>query len=239
MRFFILLFLFSGFCVAAVAQGRVRGKVLEEKTYIPVGGVTIENINNHATNVSDTTGAFSIVAKPGDVLSITSLGYMRDTVLITDMGVITAYLKPDPNMLKEVKVKELEFPPGAFAFKPMMGPLGNKILRYQTDAAGNPIGGLKMSLSDLFGGGKKPSEEKMEKYAKEQQIAEVFNAATLAPYLPITGQELSNFIILYMPDVKTFYDKDFKITEYLSTCYRKFMQMPAEKRQSKTEFALK
>ena len=31
MRFFILLLLFSGFCVAAFAQGRVRGKVLEVK----------------------------------------------------------------------------------------------------------------------------------------------------------------------------------------------------------------
>ncbi len=103
MRFFILLLLFSGFCAAAAAQSRVRGKVLEEKTYIPVGGVTVENLNNRATNVSDTTGAFAIAAKPGDVLSFTSLGYMRDTVLITELGAITAYLKPDPNMLKEVR----------------------------------------------------------------------------------------------------------------------------------------
>jgi hypothetical protein len=239
MRFFILLLLFSGFCVAAFSQGRVRGKVLEEKSYIPVGGVTVENLSNRATNVSDTTGAFSIVAKVGDVLSFTSLGYMRDTVLITDMGAITAYLKPDPNMLKEVKVKELEFPPGAFAMPPLLGPLGSKVVRYQTDKNGNPIGGVKMSLSDLFGGGKNSSEAKTEKYAKEEQIAQVFNVANLGKYLPITGQELTNFVILYMPDINTFYDKNFNISEYISACYRKFMQMPIEKRQSKTEFALK
>ena len=150
MRFFILLLLFSGFCIAALAQGRVRGKVLEEKSYIPIDGVTVENLNNHATNVSDTTGAFSIVAKPGDVLSFTGMGYKRDSVLITDMGVITAYLAPDPNMLKEVRVKELEFPPGAFAMPALLGPLGSKVVRYQTDKAGNPIGGLKMNPFDLF-----------------------------------------------------------------------------------------
>jgi hypothetical protein len=239
MRFFILLLLFSGFCVAAFAQGRVRGKVLEEKTYIPVGGVTVENLKNHATNVSDTTGAFSIVAKPGDVLSFTSMGYKRDTVLITDMGVITAYLAPDLNMLKEVKVKELEFPPGAFVMPPMLGPLGSKVVRYQTDKNGNPIGGLKMNLFDLFGSSKNSLEAKKEKRTKEEQIGQVFNKTTLGKYLPITGQELTNFVILYMPDVNTFYDKNFNITEYISASYRKFMQMPIEKRQSKTEFALK
>nr|WP_294794654.1 hypothetical protein [uncultured Mucilaginibacter sp.] len=238
MRFFILLLLFSGFCGAAFSQGRVRGKVLEEKSYIPVGGVTVENLSNHATNVSDTTGAFSIVAKPGDVLSFTSLGYKRDTVLITDMSVITAYLLPDENMLKEVKVKELEFPPGAFALKPMMGPLGSKVVRYQTDRNGNPIGGIQLSPSALFAG-KKESEARMERYEKDTEITRIFNATTLGPYLPITGQELSNFIFLYKPDANTFYDKNFNISEYISACYRKFMQMPIEKRQSKTEFALK
>jgi hypothetical protein len=196
MRFFILLLLFSGFCVATLAQGRVRGKVLEEKTYIPVAGVTVENLKNHATNVSDTTGAFSIVAKPGDVLSFTSLGYKRDTVLITDMGVITAYLAPDPNMLKEVNVKEIEFPPGAFSMPVLLGPMGSKVVRYQTDKSGNPVGGVKMSLSDLFGSSKNSLEDKKEKRAKEEQIVQVFNKTTLGKYLPISGQELTNFVIL-------------------------------------------
>ena len=239
MRFFILLLLFLGFCAAAFSQGRVRGKVLENKSYIPVGGVTVENLKNHATNVSDTTGAFSIVAKPGDVLSFTSLGYKRDTVLITDMGVITAYLIPDENMLKEVQVKEIEFPPGAFAMPALLGPLGSKVVRYQTDKSGNPIGGLKMSIGDLFGGGKNSLEAKKEKRAKEEQMVQVFNKTNLGKYLPISGQELTNFVILYMPDVNTFYDKNFNITEYISSCYRKFMRMPVERRQSKTEFALK
>lgn len=213
--------------------------MMEEKSYIPVGGVTVQNLNNRATNVSDTTGAFSIVAKPGDVLSFTSMGYKRDTVLITDMGVITAYLTPDENMLKEVKVKELEFPPGAFAMPVLLGPMGSKIVRYQTDKSGNPIGGLKMSLFDLFGSGKNSLEAKKERRAQEEQIVQVFNKTNLGKYLPISGQELTNFVILYTPDVNTFYDKNFNLTEYISTCYRKFMQMPVEKRQSTTEFALK
>jgi len=239
MRFFILLLLFLVSGAAVFAQGRVRGKVLEEKSYIAVGGVTVENLNNHATNVSTAAGEFSIVAKPGDVISFTSLGYKRDSVLVRDMGVLTVYLIPEQNLLNEVRVKEIEFPPGAFAMPPMLGPMGSRVVRYQTDKSGNPIGGVKMNLFDLFGSSKNSEQAKKEKREKEEQIAVVFSAATLGKYLPITGQELTNFIILYMPDVKTFYDPNFNITDYINTSYRKFMQMPVEKRRSKTEFALK
>jgi len=238
MRLFILLLLFSGFCGTAFSQGRVRGKVLEDKTYIAVGGVKVENLSNRAFIATDAAGAFSIVAKTGDVLRFTSLGYKADTVLLTSTDVLTVYLVPEQNMLNEVKVKELEFPPGAFAFKPMMGPLGSKKIRYQTDRLGNPIGGILFNPFSLFGGGESP-ESKTERFAKEEQIGQVFNAATLGKYLPISGQELANFITLYRPDIKTFYDKEFNMTVYLNACYRKFMQLPVEKRQSKTEFALK
>jgi hypothetical protein len=238
MRIFIPLLLFLGFSGAVFSQGRVRGKVLEDKTYIPVAGVTIENLSNRATISSDAAGSFSIVAKAGDVLRFSSLGYRADTLYLKDLDVVTIYLTPELNMLNEVKVKEIEFPPGAFALKPLMGPLGSKIIRYQTDKAGNPIGGVKFSPSSLFSNGKS-SEAKMEKYEHQAQIAQVFNSATLGPYLPISGQELTNFVILYMPDVNTFYDKNFNITEYINISYKKFMQIPADKRRSKELVALK
>ncbi|MFD0751367.1 hypothetical protein ACFQZS_14550 [Mucilaginibacter calamicampi] len=239
MRFLILLLLFSGFCAAAFAQGRVRGKVLEVKTYKPVEAVTVENLTNRAATSSDAAGSFSVVAKKGDLLRFSSMGYRADTVYLKDLDILTVYLIPQENMLGEVKVKELEFPPGAFAMPALMGPLGSKVVRYQTDKAGNPIGGLKMSLGDLFGGGKKTTEKKLEIYKKQEQIARVFNATTLGKYLPFQGQELKNFVILYMPDVNTFYDKNFNITEYISVSYRKFMEIPEEKRRSKELVELK
>lgn len=238
MRFFILLLLFSVCCSAGFAQGRVRGKVFENKTYIAVAGANVENLNNHAATTTDGAGTFSIAAKTGDLLRFSSLGYKADTVYLKDLDVMSVYLLPDENMLKEVNVKELEFPPGAFAAPALPGPLGSKVVRYQTDKNGNPIGGIKMSPSALFGS-KKTSEAKVERYEKDTEIMQIFNPTALGPYLPITGQELTNFIILYKPTVEVFYDKNFNITDYLNASYRKFMQMPVEKRQSKTLTELK
>ena len=97
-----------------------------------------------------------------------------------------------------------------------------------------------MSLGDLFGGGgKSASEKKIEKRKQEEQIAQVFNATTLGKYLPFEGQELKNFVILYRPDVNTFFDKNFNITDYISASYRTFMQIPEEKRRSKELVELK
>lgn len=172
------------------------------------------------------------------MLKFSSMGYKADTVLLTSMDIITVYLTPEQNMLNEVKVKELEFPPGAFALKPMMGPLGSKVVRYQTDRNGNPIGGIKLSPSALFGS-KKTSEQKIERYERDAEISRMFNVVTLGPYLPFNGQELINFVILYKPSAETFYNPNFKMTDYLNTCYQKFMEIPADKRKSKELVALK
>jgi len=240
MRFFILLFLFSGFSVAVFSQGRVGGKVFENKTYRPVEAVTVENLTNRAATSTDAGGSFSIVAKKGDLLRFSSMGYKADTVYLKDLDILSVYLIPQENMLGEVKVKELEFPPGAFSMPVLLGPMGSKVVRYQTDKNGNPIGGIKMSLGDLFGGGgKSASEKKIEKRKQEEQIAQVFNATTLGKYLPFEGQELKNFVILYRPDVNTFFDKNFNITDYISASYRTFMQIPEEKRRSKELVELK
>ncbi len=227
------------YCGTVFSQGRVRGKVLEDKTYLGVPGVTVQNLSNKATIATDAAGAFSIVAKTGDMLKFSSMGYKADTVLLTSLDVITVYLIPEQNMLNEVKVKELEFPPGAFAFKPMMGPLGSKVVRYQTDKSGNPIGGIKMSPSALFGNGKNKSEEKIERYEMDADISKVFNEETLGKYLPFTGQELTNFVILYKPSVETFTNPNFKMAEYINACYQKFMWIPADKRKSKELVELK
>jgi len=238
MRFFILLLLFSGFCIAAFAQSRVRGKVFESKTYKTVEAVTVENLTNHAATSTDAAGSFSIVAKKGDLLKFSSMGYGADTVYLKDLDILSVYLTPQQNMLGEVKVKELEFPPGAFAMPVLLGPMGSKTVRYQTDKNGNPIGGIQLSPSALLSG-KKASEKRLETYKKQDQITKVFNAATLGQYLPFEGQELKNFVILYMPDENTFFDRNFDIKQYISDSYRKFMQIPEEKRRSKELVELK
>jgi hypothetical protein len=67
----------------------------------------------------------------------------------------------------------------------------------------------------------------------KQEIAKTFSPDNLKNYLPITGQEMDNFIIIYTPDINTYTDADFNLTIYIDKSYRDFLTIPKERRQSK------
>lgn len=53
--------------------------------------------------------------------------------------------------------------------------------------------------------------------------------------LPIKdGAGMENFIILFAPEVDTYYRSGFNFAAYFNECYEKFLQFPVEQRQSKT-----
>ena len=66
-----------------------------------------------------------------------------------------------------------------------------------------------------------------------QEIAKVFSPDNLKNYIPIAGQEMDNFIILYTPNINTYTASDFNLTVYIDKCYQEFLKIPKEKRQSK------
>jgi hypothetical protein len=68
--------------------------------------------------------------------------------------------------------------------------------------------------------------------ATKDQIVKIFTPDNIAHYLPIRGQELTNFIILYIPDLKTYRSSGFNLALYLSSNYKEFCKIPLEKRQS-------
>ena len=68
---------------------------------------------------------------------------------------------------------------------------------------------------------------------KKEEIAAIFSPRNLQAYLPIKGQEMDNFIILYIPDVKTYTNIGFNLAAYLNFSYKDFMKIPQQKRRSK------
>ena len=105
---------------------------------------------------------------------------------------------------------------------------------YQTDSSGTPIGGIKMNIAD---GGETPKQHETKVARSEAlkgQISKVFNAENLKKYLPISGQEMENFIILYTPDVNTYFAPTFNLVAYLNASYEEFNKIPADQRQSKS-----
>jgi hypothetical protein len=222
------------------AQGNLTGRVYENKTHVPIAGITIKNLKSNFTTLSDQKGGFSIRAHIGDLITFSGFSYQPDTLYVKDLNYTEILLDLHQNMLKEVQVTTPDTKLGNLTAPPTLAPFGGQTLVYQTDDAGNYTGGVSLRLFDSHKAAKK--KKKDAQIAKDdeinQQIAKTFSAENLQNYLPIRGQELDNFRILYLPDIDLFTDKSFNLTVYLNICYKSFLQIPAEKRQSKEFLSL-
>lgn len=217
----------------AQAQSRfLYGQVLEYKTNKKLADIKILNLATLARATSDKEGKFGIAAKPGDILTYSAEAYATDTVLVADMKFATVYMQT--RELKEVNINSTKLQLGKLAAAPVTGPFGGHTVLEQTDASGNKIGGLKIMIR---GKANKKGTRYAADEAAERKIAQVFSEENLKQYLPIKGQEMQNFIILYTPDVKAYAQID-NLVSYLNTCYKEFITIPLAQRQSKAYLEL-
>jgi TonB-linked SusC/RagA family outer membrane protein len=83
-RLLLMLLLIVG-CAELFAQpARITGKVTDATTGLPVEGATVRLKNAKTTAAVSTDGSFTILAKKGDVLVITSVGYANKEVTVGD-----------------------------------------------------------------------------------------------------------------------------------------------------------
>lgn len=218
----------------AAAQDILKGRVQELNNEVLLSGIKVENSTQHQSVYTDPRGNFMIRAKKGDVLYFTGMNYVPDTVYLADLKYLVVSLVLKQNQLKEVKVRNSEIQLGNLNAAPQTGPLGSKTVLYQ------PGGGVKVKIFDSHSDQKK--REKLQKLEEEgeqyREIAAVFNEETVKKYIPLSGQELKNFIQKYMPDVKTYFRADFNMAAYINDSYREFLKIPEEKRKSSTYFQL-
>lgn len=236
-RFVLLAAIFLFSVNVLHAQDNLTGRIYENKKRVALPGIVVQNLNTHVTVLSDRTGGFSIPAKVGDLILFSNFSYQPDTLYVKDLKYIEILLDLKGKMLKEVKVTGSETRLGNLTAPPKLSPIGNQAVQYTTDAKGRLIGGLTMNVFDSHS-----DEKKRKKIAQLErddrvwaEITHVFNADTLQNYLPIKGQEMDNFIQLYTPDVQTFTAPAFDLTVYLNACYKKFMEIPADKRKARLE----
>jgi hypothetical protein len=233
-----LFLLFLGLLLLAnisFAQGNLTGRVFENKTRIPLGGVSIQNLKSNSISVSDKNGLFSIRAHVGDLVTFSTFAYRPDTLFVKDLNDIEIFLDLKSTMLKEVKVTGTETRLGNLKAAPTPSPFGGQTLVYQTDENGNPKGGLKLNVFDSHADANK--REKAAQLTKDErtheEITRIFSPEGLKDYIPLTGQEMDNFIILYRPDIATFTSPEFHLTVYINTSYEEFMKIPPNRRKSK------
>src|ERR1700709_1875614 len=71
---FLMILLFSGFQVI-YAQSPVSGTIKDSKTGTPLVGTSVKIKGKKGGTVTDEKGYFTLSAKPGDVLQISSVGF--------------------------------------------------------------------------------------------------------------------------------------------------------------------
>ena len=98
-HFLTLIFLFFAFTL--LAQQRITG-VITNSVNVPMGGVTVAIKNGFIGTTTDTTGHFSILANPGDILIISFVGYQTQEIKIDGQPGLTLSLSESIINLDEI-----------------------------------------------------------------------------------------------------------------------------------------
>ncbi|MFN8291091.1 MAG: TonB-dependent receptor [Chitinophagaceae bacterium] len=96
----LVSFLFLATCFAALAQQTVTGKVTDANG-LPLAGITVQIKGTSRGTQTVADGSFSLVARTGDELQISGIGYATQTVKI-GTGVITVTLLQSAEELSQV-----------------------------------------------------------------------------------------------------------------------------------------
>jgi len=235
VRLILCCALVTLFIGVARAQDNLVGRIHEDKSNVAVPGINVHNLKTNKMVASDATGAFSIPAKVGDIVVFSGFSYRSDTLYVQKLGYIDIVLTLKSKMLDEVKVTGQEVKTGSLKGTPTLSPFNSQTAVYTRDDAGNYIGGLTVRLPDSHSAENKRKRDAQVRKDEgvKGKIAEIFSPEGLKNYLPITGQELLNFITMYTPDLATFTAEDFNLTIYIDDSYKEFLKIPADKRASK------
>jgi TonB-linked SusC/RagA family outer membrane protein len=105
-KFTVLLFLFVPFY--SLAQTIISGKVMNDKSNTPVpdASITIKGKGNGTK--SDANGSFTITAAKGDVLIISSVGFLPQQTKVANFSSLLIHLKPTDGTMDEVVVTAMD-----------------------------------------------------------------------------------------------------------------------------------
>jgi hypothetical protein len=236
LRSFVIICCFVFCAVTLRAQTVFSGRVLENKTRITLRGVIVKNLGNNLRAITDESGRFSIGAKVGDLLVLTSFSYQPDTLLLTDMHSKEIFMEPQKTMLNEVTITDSSGRSSA-ADKNMRyydPQFHGQTMVYHRDKDGNYDGGVILRLHYFTGDDhkKKIAQQKEENRILSDEISAIFTADNISHYVPLKGADLDNFLLLYTPEIKTYNSKDFNLSGYLNTCYKNWLTLTPEQRKA-------
>lgn len=209
--------------IDANAQHQVKGEVFARSSRKPIAAAEVFNLKNNEHTVCNAKGEFVIKASLNDLLIFKSPGYRPDTLLLISLKPLRRYLALEVNVLNTVSIQ-------------------GKSLREQYAQEINKGEAIKLKQGrgllfypSAYFGREGRNARRFKRMLKREElelpIDKRFNARSVTAVLPIKQPELDAFLVLYRPSLKFVRNADvadFKL--YLLDSYRKFKQLPPEKR---------
>ncbi|MEE1945759.1 hypothetical protein VRU48_11625 [Pedobacter sp. KR3-3] len=222
-KILMLLLLSTLGMMKAKAQNQLKGEVFAQPSRKPINQAEIINLNTKEQAISNAKGEFVIKAALNDLLVFKSPGYRPDTLLLINLKPLRRYLALEINTLNTVFVKGMSLRE-----------------QYAQDINRGEAIKLKQGRGLLFypsayfsreGRNARRFKRMLKQEELELPIDRRFNAKTVTAILPIRQPELDAFLVMYRPSLKFVRRADVEdFKSYLLDSYRKFKQLPPEKR---------
>lgn len=223
IRFCLLLFLLFPVLVNA-QETYMTGNVFDNDTRATVlQGVSVKNLTTKSFAVTDKDGHYAIVAKKGDLLSYTMVGYAIDTVYLTSLFPKNIYLRVAVNNLQPVNIVTTKMSP--YLDLKDREAVAARSVDYSKDR-----GGLRLNL----GYGKMRRQqakvnELEEEYDFIEEINKNFNQQVVQKMVNYQGKDLVDYLDLYRPTVSQIKaDRPFNYTYYIATTFSEWTKLPAD-----------
>jgi hypothetical protein len=220
------------------AQYAVSGKVYENKTRIALNNIRVINITTHQNTVTAADGQFTVAGRVGDIIVFKGYSYLPDTLLLTDLKDKEVFLQPESTMLKQVTITDSSGRTGQAAknMQYVDPQFHGQTIVYHRDLKENFDGGIIIRMH-YFKKDERDKERAAQKAADRatiEEIQKVFTPENIGKYVPLKGEDMQDFILLYIPDVKTYKSKDFNLATWLNDCYKEWLTLtPDQKREGR------
>lgn len=201
------------------AQDVLKGSVREAGTNEKMPDVFIRDLTNKQVGLSDSKGNYEIKAATGHTLIYSSPGYISDTLFLVDMKPKNIQLKTMNIALREVNISGKE----------NFNPLTEYPEVYEKSKV------YVLSPSSWFGKDARDARRLKRFFnheAQERHVDQVFTRVYVGSIVPLKGDELEAFMMLYRPTYAFLKDNNGpSLVAYINDSYKKFMALPPDKRK--------
>jgi len=216
---FLIMLIFNLFFLKEIrAQVTLSGTVYDISTKTKLSNVLIRDTKTRQLAITGKSGNFKIQAAVNDLLIFTLIGYTPDTLYLVDLSPKKIELESSQRNLSEVKITGV-------AYKTSFNPRIEYPEVYEKSK-------FSLSPSRLLGREAKDAR-RLKRYfdneIKQRQIDSIFNTQLVSGIIPLRGNDLNNFMVMYRPRL-SFLNKSSpdELREYIKKNYQIYKQLTPE-----------